>query len=215
MPIDLFENPEGTREEILAAAYRALCEHGYADLTIGTIGQEFEKSPSLVYHYYEGKDELLVDFLEFMLDGFETSVPDREFDDAHEQLQALIDHVFPDDLEDERRGFSGAMLQLRAQAVQDPAYANHFTRSDRFFQARLVSIVERGIEEGVFREVDPEAVAAFLLTAINGAMYRRVTADVDESIPAIREEIRTYVARRLLAEGGELTEATPDVQADR
>ncbi|OYR82216.1 TetR family transcriptional regulator, partial [Halorubrum ezzemoulense] len=68
---DPFAEPSDTRQAILGAAFRALCEHGYANVTIQRIGDEFDKSPSLVYHHYDGKDDLLIDLLGFLLDEFE------------------------------------------------------------------------------------------------------------------------------------------------
>ncbi|QAU12403.1 TetR family transcriptional regulator [Halorubrum sp. BOL3-1] len=71
---DPFAEPADTREAILGAAFRALREHGYASVTIQRIGDEFDKSPSLVYHHYDGKDDLLLDLLGFLLDAFEASL---------------------------------------------------------------------------------------------------------------------------------------------
>ena len=73
---DPFAEPSNTRQAILGAAFRALCEHGYANVTIQRIGDEFDKSPSLVYHHYDGKDDLLIDLLGFLLDEFEASIAD-------------------------------------------------------------------------------------------------------------------------------------------
>lgn len=197
---DLFDDPADTRQEIMKATFEALCEHGYANLTIDRIAGRFPKSKSLVYHHYDGKDELLLDFLEFMLEDFESDVPGREYDDAAAHLRAVLDHTLPDELDDERAAFTTALVELRAQAAHDPAYDEHFTTSTRFFHEQLAAIVERGIEEGVFRDVDPDRVAALLLTAIDGAMFQRVTADVEETIPDVRDELRTYVETRLLAD---------------
>ncbi|OYR59012.1 TetR family transcriptional regulator [Halorubrum ezzemoulense] len=71
-----FAEPTNTREAILGAAFRALRKHGYASVTIQRIGDEFDKSPSLVYHHYDGKDDLLVDLMGFLLDEFEASISD-------------------------------------------------------------------------------------------------------------------------------------------
>ena len=38
-----------TQTAIMDATYRALCEHGYSNLTIDKIDAEFEKSKSLLY----------------------------------------------------------------------------------------------------------------------------------------------------------------------
>lgn len=194
--------PADTREAIMQATYRALCEHGYAGLTIQRIGDEFPKSKSLLYHHYEGKDELLLDFLSFMLERFEGTIPDREYDDAREHLEAILDHALPADLDPERAEFRAAMVELRAQAATDEAYREHFTRNDRFFRERFAAVVRRGIEEGIFREADPDRVAATLLATVHGVMQEEATTDAAE--PAgVREELRTYVRSRLLAEDAE------------
>ena len=202
---DLFENPEGTREAIMKATYQALCEHGYADLTIQRIGDEFPKSKSLLYHHYDSKDALLLDFLAYMLEHFETSVPREEYPDAAAQLQAVFDHVLPDELDEGRQEFTSAMIELRAQAAHDPEYREHFTRSTRFFHERFVTIIEDGIDQGVFREVDADRVAALFLATIDGARFHRVTTDGDAGIPAVRDELQDYVETQLRREneGGE------------
>lgn len=46
-------------EEIMEATYRALREHGYADLTIKRIAAEYGKSTAAVHYHYDTKEELL------------------------------------------------------------------------------------------------------------------------------------------------------------
>jgi hypothetical protein len=71
----------------------------------------------------------------------------------------------------------GPFLELRAQAVTDPAFRERFTRIDALFQSELAAVVSRGIEAGVFREVDPDRTAELLLTLFMGVVLRRSTAD--------------------------------------
>ncbi len=197
-----FADADDTRAAIMRATYRALCEHGYADLTIQRIGDEFEKSKSLLYHHYDGKDDLLVDFLAFVLDRFEADAAVEEYDDAREHLDALLDHLLPREMDPERRQFTAAMVELRGQAPHDAAYREQFTRTDRAFHDRLAGVIRRGVEQGAFREVDPEAVAEMLLTTVHGAMARRATTDDADWVPAVRREVDAYVERRLLADDG-------------
>lgn len=191
--------PEGTREQLMRATYLALCEHGYAELTVQRISERFPKSKSLIYHHYDGKDELLLDFLEFMLERFEGTVP-FEADGTADHLDAVLDHVLATPLPAERREFARAMVELRAQAAHDERYRDHFTRSDRFFRDRLAHIVEAGVDAGRFRAVDPAATATFLLTVVNGSMLQRVTSD-DETAGTVRDQVETYVRAVLLADG--------------
>ena len=191
--MDFADDPGTTQEALMAATYEALRTHGYDELTIKRIGEAFPKSTSLIYHHYDGKDDLLVDFLAFMLEHFETNVPREDYQTAADQLEGLLAYVLPDDLEDERAAFTAAMIELFAQATHDDAYREHFTESTAFFRDRLAAIIERGIEEGDFREdVDPDAAAAMVLATLDGARLHRVAADDVEAAP-IRAELERYL----------------------
>ena len=192
--------PESTREELMRATYLALCEYGYAGLTVERIGEEFPKSKSLIYHHHEDKDDLLLSFLQFMLERFEEEMPFEEPVGPAEQLQLVIDHIFTTPLPAERAQYISAMIELRAQAAHDEAYREQFSRHDRFFTERLADLIEEGIEEGVFRDIDPESAAAMLLATFNGSMGARVTT-TDETADTIRTEVEHYVRERLLREG--------------
>lgn len=194
------KEPTGTKEEMMQATYRALQEHGYADLTIQKIGDEFNKSKSLVYHHYDGKDELLLDFLEHMLERFEADVIGDDSADADARLEQVLDHVLPESPADDRVGFLRIMTEIRAQAAHDEAYRAHFTRSDQLFQDRFASLVRDGIDQGVFRSVDADRVASFLLTAISGAMQRQATADDEAVVTATRRELDAYIETQLLTD---------------
>lgn len=203
-PGEMFDaESDDTEEALMAATYRALCRHGYAGLTIQKIGEEFEKSNSLLYHHYEGKDDLLVEFLGYMLDRFEADVPFEEVDDPGDELQRLIDHVLAPTIDEERREFTSAMIELRAQAAHDPAYREAFTRHDRFFHDRLATVVRDGIEAGVFREVDPDGVASLVQTTFNGAWLQRATTDPDDGgvpVGEVRRELEAMLDARLRRE---------------
>lgn len=196
------EKPAGTKEEMMRATYRALQEHGYADLTIQKIGDEFSKSKSLVYHHYDGKDELLLDFLEHILERFESDVIGDESDEADARLEQILDHILPDSPDDDRLGFLRIMIEIRAQAAHDEAYREHFTRSDQLFQDRFASLIRDGIDQGVFRPVDADRVASFLLTAISGAMQRQATANDEAVVTATRRELDAYIETRIHPDGG-------------
>ena len=164
-----FAEPSDTRQAILGAAFRALCEHGYANVTIKRIGDEFDKSPSLVYHHYDGKDELLIDLLEFLLAEFETSIagdqgsesgefdapadPSEAFDrSAREQIDGYLTATTdPESIDDEYAPdtqFFTVMTELRSQAANNEAYRDHFDRSDRVFSEYLEGIVREAAAEG-------------------------------------------------------------------
>ncbi|WP_336000969.1 TetR/AcrR family transcriptional regulator [Halorientalis halophila] len=197
---DLFESdPDDTRAAIMKATYDALSRHGYADLTIQRIGDEFDKSKSLLYHHYDSKDALLVDFLAFMLERMEGEIPLEEADAADDRLALGFDHVFSDLIGEGREDFNRTMTELRAHSAHDEAFREQFARNDRYFRSRVEDIIQEGIEAGVFREVDTEQVAATILTIIQGAMFQSSTS-TEPDLDAVRAELDAYVEARLLAD---------------
>ncbi|QCC50534.1 TetR/AcrR family transcriptional regulator [Halapricum salinum] len=193
------EEPSDTQTAIMKATFDALVAYGYAGLTIDRIGEFFPKSKSLLYHHYEGKDDLLLDFLERLIESREAEFSPREDVDARTRLERLLEGIAASEMSDADRGFSRALVELRAQAAHDEDYREHFTRSDQFFREWIADIVRDGIEDGVFREVDPEQVAATIHVLAGGILTERVTSD-DPQVEAVRAELDAYVQARLLAE---------------
>jgi len=72
--IIVFNTLDNTREEILEATYLSLCEHGYAGLTITKISQNLDKSRSVVYDYYDTKENLLLDLVKHLLGILEDEI---------------------------------------------------------------------------------------------------------------------------------------------
>ncbi|WP_257297945.1 TetR/AcrR family transcriptional regulator [Haloarchaeobius sp. FL176] len=188
---------DDTRAAIMRATYDALTSHGYANLTIQRIGDEFEKSKSLLYHHYDGKDDLLVDFLRFMLEHWEAKAECREEQDPQARLKTLLDRVAAVELDEETAAFTAAMEELRGQAPHDAAYRERFTEHDHALREQFAEIIADGIEEGAFHEVDPTRAAEFLLTTVNGVRIQRVTRDDDGGVGAARAELQTYLDARL------------------
>lgn len=194
------DEPEDTKIAILKATFDALAEHGYADLTIDRIGQYFPKSEGLIFYHYEGKDDLLLDLLDYLLERFEQmGVPVSDNGSPETQLRSIFDQVVPENSEQRDQKYEKVLIELRAQAAQDEEYQKHFNQSHDIFHETIREIVQNGIESGDFRETDPDRVADFLVTLVSGNIFERVTADTHRSIVS---ELDSYIEYRLLADKG-------------
>lgn len=190
----LFEGEGGTREQILAAAFDALQKHGYLELTIEAIGDEFDKSQSLIYHHYDSKDEMLVDLLRLIIDYFEEPVPESRPEDPRERIDTFVETTVG--LRQMDRTAIEALVELRAQATHDEDFREHFVRSDEVIQEALADDIRDGIESGVFQEVEPERVATWLYTVSIGATFRSVTSN-DAWVETNEKEVRKQLEKRL------------------
>ena len=188
--------PDETRADIMRATYVALTKHGYADLTIQRIADEFDKSKSLLYHHYDGKDALLLDFMRFLTDRFEAEMDATEATTPRRRLDEFVGRLAPVTADESRCSFDRVLVELRAAAAHDPAYRQTFTETDQVLRDRLAGILRDGMRSGDFREGDPNGIAAFLLATMLGTLTGRATADNDWA-EAIRGELDAHVDARL------------------
>jgi AcrR family transcriptional regulator len=191
-----------TQTAIMEATYRALCEHGYADLTIDTINAEFEKSKSLLYYHYDDKDEILLNLLGYLLDQFAVEEAVDPNDDPDIQLRTFVEWLLPWSIDGDGQEFQIALLELRSQALSNDAYSEQFTRADALLKGAIVDLIEKGIEEGSFRAVDADRTAEHVLSTINGAMVRRHTAEDESAVRTTRKGLEEYIESYLLPDNG-------------
>ena len=182
------------KEEIMEATYRALVKHGYSDLTVQAISDEFDKSKSLLYYHYECKEDLLADFLEYALQRFRRDV-ELEVEGPKAQLHELVDRLVPPELEDDSYQVQIALLELRSEAPHNERVREQYTRVDSILKDVIEGIVRRGIDEGVFADLDPEAEAEILVSLLFGVRTRRLTTDQNLPISDTRNALETYLDR--------------------
>lgn len=183
--------------EIMEATYRALCEHGYPETSISKIADEFEKSQSLLYYHYEDKEDLLEDFLRYLLDQLEAELNEIDEDDPVQRLSAVLDRLFPRDIDDEGIRFRRAILEIRSQAPYHDVYQEQFRRSDDLILAEIVDTIEDGIDSGAFRAVNSQQTAEFIYSTAYGGIELGVTLEDEDTLERSRVAIDDYIDSHL------------------
>jgi AcrR family transcriptional regulator len=182
--------------EILNATSRALCEHGYANLTLQDIAAEADMSTASIHYHYDSKHDLFTAFLDYLYEGYIDRVDAIEGDTHHERLIALVEFSLAEGDDVPGLDFRTAMLEIKAQAPYEDAFRERLTRFDRYLADRIHEVVAAGVEAGEFPDVDPAETAEFIVTTIKGAHTRRVS--IDHPLDRIREILIEYVETRLV-----------------
>lgn len=190
----------------MAATYDALCDRGYSELTAQAIADRTDKSKSLLFYHYDSVEDLVADFIGYLLERFDERVARNRDRPPVERLASFVDWFLygPDD--DEQVSFHTAMLELRAQAPYNDRYRERLREGDRRLRETVEEILEAGIEAGEFRTHDPERTAALLIAALDGARVRQLTTGRDAYLAEVREVVLADVLADLLADGVRLPE---------
>jgi len=173
------------RREILAAASIVLREQGVRGLSIAVVLERANLSTRAFYRHFDSKDELVAAvFLESA--RAEKRRLRRRMDSAANEIEAVaawidgrLDLAFDENIRSDLRRLS-LEAQSQSPAAVQPAYDEMLTP--------LRDALRRGLDCGVFHDVDPETAAQFIHGVVwAGVGQQWATADCD------RDELRERI----------------------
>lgn len=184
-----------TREEIMEATFRALSEHGYKDLRVRDIGEEMELSRQVIHYHFDGKYDLLSSFLEYIIDQYEGSVEVADDMDPRSELDARIDQCLFGPEFDEFTHWDRMKVyhELYAHAQNDDEHRELFEEHYARLRGSIVDVIEDGIEQGVFRDVNAERMGQLITDVIHAARERRISLGHDDAPEEARAAIDEFV----------------------
>jgi len=192
-----------TREVIMEATFRALSEHGYSDLRMRDIGEEMELTRQVIHYHFDGKYDLMSSFLEYVIDQYEGSVAVEADADPRTELDARVEQCLfgPEFEEFSHWDRMKVYHELYAYAQNDERHRELFNDHYERIRGSIVEVVEEGIDQGVFGEVDAELVGQLITDVIHAARGRRISLGHDDAPEQARRAVDEYIVKSLLADG--------------
>ena len=191
-----------TRSRIIVAAMELFWEKGFNSTSVADILSRSQVNSGSLYHFFPGKQDVLIGVLEAYRDGIGEMLLAPAWDgvdDPIEKIFALLEryrrHVVETDC---AYGCPIGSLALELHEP-DPAVrallAANFANWTGAIEARLADAAER-----LPRDLDRKALAEFVLTAMEGAvMQARTHRDVayfDRMVATLRDHFGLLMARR-------------------
>jgi TetR/AcrR family transcriptional regulator, cholesterol catabolism regulator len=181
------------RDAILRAAAKLFRERGFADTGMRDIAQAADLSAANLYHYFDGKNDLLVYCQDRALDRMLEAAASarRGSRSAAQRLRLVLAahvHTLLDDIE-------GATAHLQIESLP-PALRDAIVRKrDRYEQA-LRRLIADGIRSGELVDMNPAIVARAMLGAMNWTVtwFR---PDGPDTASAVGDVISRFLVRGL------------------
>jgi AcrR family transcriptional regulator len=164
---------QARRQEILEAATRLFANKGYHGTSMSEIAKEAEFSTGSLYNFFRNKEELYFKLLEEKITALESqvyAVIEGE-GGVEEKLSSFVD-VLLGFFEKERdffRIFAEQRGQFELSAKGQFADVIH----DRYEQylGSMVKLMQRGIDEGLFKALNPAELALIFLGILNTMLF--------------------------------------------
>jgi len=184
------------KSQILNAAERVFTKKGFDEARMDDIAEETGLSKGTLYLYFKSKDTLIIAILERIFQGIFEQLNARRDD----QLNATdaIRQFTEEAIKDYKRmlrlmpvAYEFLALAFRNKVVQK-ALSEYF----RFYMDVLVPIIQRGVDSGEFRSVDPIDTAVAMGAIYEGTVLLWV---YDKNLVNMEHHIRSSM--EILLEG--------------
>ena len=192
------------REQLLDATFDCIAGRGYGNFSLQDVAERASLSKGIIHYYFKDKEELLVLVLDRLTQSLDDQVNLKAntartptgricaiFDGSFDVVQEKVDffHVFFD--------FCGqATRKKEMQDITSSLYAKYRRLTQR--------VIEDGIAQGVFRQVDAAGVAAVLVGMVMGICLQYILDGEAFSLSEIQQTCKDLILSYLRG-----TEAQP------
>jgi AcrR family transcriptional regulator len=164
----IVKNPEERRKEIMNTAAQFFLSQGYEETSINMIVEHLGVAKGTFYHYFKSKEEILGAILEEYLERFAQQIrllaSDKKVNPS-KKLEFVLKSVLKSNEEPKH---------LTAHVEDNKSAKLHQMMEDKFyekFKPIFLSILQQGIEEGIFKSSYPEELTEVLLIGVRGYMH--------------------------------------------
>ncbi|MFF0366427.1 TetR family transcriptional regulator [Micromonospora sp. NPDC005087] len=181
---------------------------GYHQTSMAQIAAAAGVAKATLYHYFPSKGQILFfihdEFMGVLLDGLQSHA-DRGLTPAQRLLETMTDILR---LNETHPGHVRVFFEhFRELTAEEQAAA---TPKRDFMFATVAGIIRAGIEDGTFRDVDPD-LAAFEIFGMCNWAYQWFRPGGLMDAKTVAEKFWDYAARGLLAEGSAARRPAPAV----
>lgn len=157
--------------QIIAAAAQVFSEHGIDGASMTQVAQASGVSKATVYHYFTGKDELVLALVRQLFDSDVPAVQKLLVGDGPflDRLMRYVQDLA--DLLDQQRSIGPVLEEARARSWRFPEIRKLVQDYFGSYIDAFAQVLIRGIESGDLRpELDPREAAQAVVSLIEGSI---------------------------------------------
>ena len=198
VPATRARDGRSARDAILTSATRLMAVHGYRNTSLDDVLRESGVGKGNFYHYFRSKEELGYAILDQFIAAFLDRTLQPCFSEAGRplaQIRCFLDRVR--EAQRERNCVGGCPLGNLAAELSDlhEGFRGRLNGVFSTWRERLTRALQEAQQGGDVRaDCQPEAVAHFLVAALEGAMLMtKLTKDIGVMEQCVRE-MKRYLA---------------------
>jgi len=153
------------KKEILASSQSVLKEKGYAAPSVRDIAKALDMEPASLYSHFKNKEDILKITCFDMADKFEIAV--QEVNDIYFNAEEKLRMAIKLHVEILTQNLDSAIIFIRDWRNLTGKSLDQFVAKRDTYEKGFREIVQTGIDEGVFNEIDKKFAALTILSSVN------------------------------------------------
>lgn len=153
------------KEELISAAAELFAERGYRAVTIDEIAESVGSAKSVIYYYFESKNEILWEIFTRIYDSYFamiTSVLESEHGPKEKLRDIVLNHALN---VMQRRAWTA--IYFRDESELDEKQRKTILSRKREYDAMIERVYKDGVKAGVFRDLPTHIVVSGILGMCN------------------------------------------------
>lgn len=164
------QRSEETRTRIIESAIKLFSNRGYNKASVDDICAEAGISKGAFYHHFRSKQELFLALLDGWLQNIDHAIAaskDKTVPETFIQMTEAFPYIF------ETAGEGLPMfLEFWLQASRDKKIWDASIAPYRRYHRYFTTLIQKGVEEGSFVEVDPELASRMIVSTAMGLLLQ-------------------------------------------
>lgn len=153
------------KQQILLQAQDVLKDRGYAATSVREIAKALSMEPASLYSHFKSKEDILRITCFDMADKFALVI--QEVNDIYFNAEEKLRMAIRLHVETLTTNLDAAIIFIRDWRNLTDASLEEFIEKRNTYEAGIRSIVQTGIDEGIFNETDKKFAALTILSSVN------------------------------------------------
>ena len=156
------------KNQIVTATVECIARFGYHNFSMQDVAKSAGVSKGIIHYYFLNKDDLMLSVLERVVEGIEDVLESnlKAAKDPKEKLKIFIELCA--DIVKNTKEYYQVSMDFWTQINQKPEVRAIIARHYKNFRVTCKGIIEEGVKEGVFKDLDASAYSLFVVASIDG-----------------------------------------------
>lgn len=188
------------KPEILEGYYNVLIREGLENASISKIAKELGIHPSLIFHYFQSKENLTFELFQLIIEKFKSAhlLDFTAIEDPKQRYEALLDLIFS--LQWSRTVDPGVHYGFYYQSFRDKRTLAHLRDMFAWLRDYLEEQLKTFSEDEIITVNDPRKAADYIVTLMEGMEFQAQFLRNDKPFEDFADSVKASV-HQLLTKG--------------